>query len=137
MRSFLRLALLLVPLVLLHACDSGGDDDSRIGITGRWAGSYVSKIDPNQTIDVVLELQDDGVNVIGTGSLTSPTETLPFSIPAGLRAGAKMSLTVFYERPPQGQINGLVSDDFREIRSVSISGPGFANSTNLTLNRAD
>ncbi len=118
------LLLLLALAVLAAGCDSA--DSPRVGITGRWAGTLTSTLDPTQQYAVEMELFDDGTLVVGSGTVGLPTETLAFSIPNGTFVPYTVSLELLFGRPPLGRLSGNVSTTLDRIEGT-LSGPGLAN----------
>lgn len=122
-----RTLLLVLPLLALAACDSAEpDDDVRLGVTGRWAGTLVNTVDTTQAYPVTLALNDDINRVTGSGSIELPTETLDFTVTTGLFSFPQLSLELVFDRPPPGMISGTVSAE-RDFISGTLTGPGLAN----------
>ncbi|MEL6703610.1 MAG: hypothetical protein AAFU38_11150 [Bacteroidota bacterium] len=138
MSKLFRLGLLLLPLVFLAACDSGGEDDPRVGVTGRWVGELTNLQDMSQVFPIEINVVDTRNNVTGTGVVQLPTEELSFDIIEGLFQTPFLSLTLRFDRAPfQGSLVGNTNSAVTEING-DFAGSGLANGpVMLTLNRAN
>ena len=132
-----RIALFALPLLVLSACDSNGDEPTRIGLSGRWIGDLVNTQDMSQIFPVDMTLTDDTNNIVGTGTVVLPNETLAFSVTRGQFSGGFVNLELVFDRPPQGSLSGNVTGDDDTITGT-MSGPNLVNGeVELMLRRAD
>ncbi|MEL7361788.1 MAG: hypothetical protein AAFN13_06930 [Bacteroidota bacterium] len=139
MRSLLRLALLLLPVLVFSACDSGSDDDApRVGVTGRWVGELTNERDMSQVFPVELNIVDNRNDIVGTGVVQLPTEALSFEVTDGLFATPKLRLGLLFDRAPfVGSLSGRVNTEITEITGT-FSGSGLANGpVTMTLSRSN
>lgn len=125
---YLRIILLCLALLPIAACDSGDTDDERLGISGQWVGTLVNTADPTQQYPVTLTLIDTVSEVTGSGRIELPDETLAFDVTTGLFSFPDLSLTLRFDRPPQGMISGIVSEDL-DVINATLTGPNEANGT--------
>lgn len=105
-------------------------------ITGNWTGELVSTdLNGNETtFQIAITLNEQQTQVGGSGTVTGPNSTEPFTVvmEESSYLHPLLSLVLLYNGPPLGNLSGLVSEDRQEIRGT-MSGPGFSGIAELKI----
>lgn len=120
--SLLAAVLLLATVLLLAACDSGGD---AIGITGDWRGTLTNGA---AVYPVEVTFRDTGLAVSGSGRVEVPGAPFAFAVTGGtfLNGVATLNLT-FSATPPTGLLSASLTQTDPGVLEGTFQGSGEAN----------
>ena len=123
-------------LVIFSGCDSNDPDEDIVitptSVAGQWEGIVVSD---STEFPVSMEIFEEQTILTGTGTVVLDTLTLTFNIdPSSSYIHPLVNMFLFFERPPLGTLNGVVSTDRQEINGT-MSGPGFSGPAEFTMSR--
>ena len=126
MRRLALAPLLLVALVALPACDSGGPD--AIGLTGTWEGLITDGQNAALNSPITLRLTDDGRSVNGSGVVELPDERFEFQVVNGSFVDLQVLLPLRFQQPPfEGTLAGRLTNQDPGVIEGTFSGRGNAN----------
>lgn len=125
MRRLALFPLLLVALVALPACDTGGPDP--IGITGTWEG-FITSANTSTRYPVTLRLTDTGERVTGSGVYSLPSEDVEFTVVNGSFFQSNVNLELRFALPPFiGSLLGTLTETDPGRIEGQFSGRGDGN----------
>lgn len=131
----IRLLSLFAVLLMLSACDSGGD---MTGVTGTWEGTVVAS-SGTDTFPITARLRDAGTTITGTGVVELPgSDVFNFTVVDGSFIGTAVNLSIRFDSTPfSGSISGTLTNEDPARIEGTFQGGGVVGNSQFEIELVD